>query len=94
LYNDIIDQTRAESYVNKGRKDIDLEEHKKLLEHKNITKKGGDWNVFAMTSISEGCDFVTELLEKYLDDIRVRNRDEELNLDLPRAVILRRQIKL
>lgn len=56
---------------------MDLEEHRAMLEKKMIAKKGDGWNVFAMTNISEGCDFVTELLEKYLEDIRVRHRDEE-----------------
>jgi len=64
-----------------------------MLEKKTIAKEGTDWNVFAMTNISEGCDFVTDLLQKYLDDIRVRSRDENFGKPLP-SVLLRKTIKL
>jgi hypothetical protein len=64
-----------------------------MLEKKTITKKGGDWNVFAMTNISEGCDFVTDLLQRYLDDIRVRSRDEAFGTPKP-SILLRKSIKL
>ena len=69
-----------------------MEEHKKDLEKRTISKKNDGWSVFALTNITEGCDFVSNLLQRYLDDLRIRSRDEEFD-SLP-SVLLRKSIKL
>ena len=56
FYNKITDDTRDKLKESRANLDLDLTEHLLDLDKKNI--KQGDWDVYPMPDISEGCDFV------------------------------------
>ena len=94
MYSDLLEDTRKKMNASYKIKDVDLMDHKKQLEKKSIARKNTDWNVFPLTSITEGCDFVTDLLQKYLDEIRVRSRDEMFGDKIPPSTLLRKNVRL
>ena len=56
--------------------DADLREHLTLLEEKNIRSNEGDWVVVPNHDITPGFDFVTDIMESYLTELRVRKKEE------------------
>jgi len=46
-----------------------------------------------MPDISEGCDFVTDLLYNYFEDLRVRKKVQEYGQP-PTSVLLRKTVRL
>ena len=71
--------------------DIDLKEHLELLEYKELAKN--DWDPFPLTDIAEGSDFVGHLMDRYLEDIRVRKKEAEFGKPPP-SVLLRKTVRL
>lgn len=46
-----------------------------------------------MPDISEGCDFITDLLYSYFEDLRVRKKVQEFGSP-PTSVLLRKGVRL
>jgi hypothetical protein len=62
-----------------------------MLTKKHIMASG--WATTAPVDQTEGTDFVTSLLDAYLEDIRVRNKEDEFG-DVPASILLRKRVKL
>ena len=91
FYEKITDQTRGKLKEARSNMDVDLNDHLLDLDKKNI--KQGDWDVFPMPDISAGCDFVTDLLYCYFEDLRVRKKLQDYG-DPPTSVVLRKNVRL
>lgn len=95
LYENSI-QTTKMAYSNAIlMEDIDLKEHYEELMAKELAVSG--WDPFPMTKISDKrSDFVTDLFQRYLDDLRIRKRDVENGNEgePPASYNLRKTIKL
>ena len=68
-------------------KDIDLEQHMALLLESDLLES--EYQVKPILNIQPGSDFITDLLERYLEDIRVR--EKEANFGEPSASTLLRK---
>ena len=73
--------------------DIDLRDHLDLLQEKNIRTDAGDWVVAPSHDITEGFDFVTEIMENYLTELRVRKKEEVFG-EKADSFFLRRAVRL
>ena len=91
LYEGIIEATRSRKKTAQSIDDIDLTEHLEMLEKKSMMLAG--WNTVPPVDQTAGTDFVTPLMEAYLEDIRVRSKEDQF--DVPTAsVLLRKTVKL
>ena len=87
LYQRLVDETKKRIEESKEAEDLDLKDH--LDDMAGNKLYDGDWNVNPVYDITDGADFVTDLIKSYLDDIRVKQK--ELNFgDQPPSVVLRR----
>lgn len=91
FYNKITDETRERLKLARGNMDQDLNDHLLDLDKRNM--KQGDWDVFPMPDITEGCDFVTDLFYSYFEDLRVRKKVQEYGSP-PTSVLLRKNVRL
>ena len=73
-YEEMLDEATARYEVAKGKKDIDLEEHIRELTAKQVLD--GDWKPFPMVDIQKGCNFVHDLVERYVRDLDARRKIE------------------
>ena len=73
--------------------DADLRDHLNLLEQKNIRTSEGDWCVAPLPNITQGFDFMTEIVESYLTELRVKKKEEMFG-DKCETFFLRRGIRL
>ena len=91
LYEGIIEATRSRKKKAQSIDDIDLTEHLEMLEKKSMMLAG--WSTVPPVDQTAGTDFVTPLMEAYLEDIRVRSKEDQF--DVPTAsVLLRKTVKL
>ena len=91
MYEGIIEKTRKLCKEGAELDDIDLTEHLEMLEKKNLMKS--DWVTVPPTDQTEGTDFVTPLMNAYLEDIRVRMKNDNFG-EPPASVLLRKTVKL
>jgi len=73
--------------------DVDLRDHLNLLQEKNIRTDAGDWVVAPSHDITAGFDFVTDIMENYLTELRVRKKEEMFGEKCD-SFFLRRAIRL
>lgn len=91
LYESIIESTRARCKEAETLDDIDLSEHLAMLEGKSLMLAG--WATVPPVEQSEGTDFVTPLMDAYLEDIRVRSKEDRFGVP-PSSTLLRKTVKL
>ena len=91
LYEGIIEATRQRKKDAENIDDIDLTEHLEMLEKKNMMLAG--WNTVPPVDQTEGSDFITPLMESYLDDIRVRTKEDQFG-EPTASILLRKTVKL
>lgn len=70
---------------------MDLDAHLTQLMKRNIVDSG--WNPYPKPEISEGMDFVSDLLTKYVDDLMMRKKLGESE-ESPASVHLRKVVML
>jgi len=91
LYEEATERTKQACIGAQKIEDVDLKEHLEDLQMRELSKN--DWDPFPMTDLAENCDFVGELLQRYLDDIRVRKKHAEFGKPPPSA-LLRKYVRL
>lgn len=71
--------------------DADLVAHLQELDGRNLM--GSDWNPFPLKDITEGSDFVSDLLTRYFAELNKRKQSQESGRQAV-SVILRKSILL
>ena len=91
LFERITAETDKKCQEAKKMNDIDLEEHHAALLAKEIVDT--DWNPFAQTDITPNSNFISELMERFTEDLLVRQKEVNFGTPPP-STLLRKLVRL